>query len=248
MESELFGYEKGAFSGANLNGKSGLFEAADKGTIFLDEISELPLNMQVKLLHVIQDKEFTKIGGTTPIHVDVKIIAATNKELKNLVAQHKFREDLFYRLNIVPMVIPPLRQRHADIAPLVQKFTNQFNRQYNLNVQFSTSAIHKLISYSWPGNVRELKNMVERMVIFSASQIISGEDIHFDRSEENKTPVMIEGVDMRKALANYERQFILQAYEQGGSVSAGAALLNMKRSTFAAKLKKINAALKKTVT
>jgi PAS domain S-box-containing protein len=245
MESELFGYEKGAFSGANPGGKSGLFEVADKGTIFLDEISEQPLNMQVKLLQVIQDKKFTKVGGTIPTCVDVKIVAATNKDLKVLVAQYKFREDLFYRLNVVPLLIPPLRQRHADIAPLVQKFTDQFNEHYHLKVKFSTSAIYKLISYSWPGNVRELKNLIERTIIFSASQIITAEDIHFDHSEENKSSGLSKGFDMNSAMSGYEKQFILRAYEQGGSVSAGAGLLNMKRSTFAAKLKKINDALKK---
>lgn len=244
IESELFGYEKGAFSGAHPGGKSGLFEVANKGTIYLDEIAEMPLDMQVKLLRVIQEKEFTKVGGVKPVAVDVKIIAATNRNLKEMVAKQEFREDLYYRLSIVPLVIPPLRERRADIVPLVHAFIEKYNAHYGLNLRFSTGALQKLAAHTWRGNVRELRNAIEKFMILSNSPIITAEDIIFENGPESRNLALGRENDLRSMLEQYESQFILKAYQQGGSVSAGAALLNMKRSTFAAKLKKINDAAK----
>ncbi|RKQ15963.1 sigma-54 interaction domain-containing protein [Ureibacillus endophyticus] len=162
LESELFGYEKGAFTGANKDGKAGYFEFADKGTIFLDEIGELPKNLQVKLLRVIQDQTVTRVGGLKEKQIDVRIIAATNRDLEMMVKQGDFREDLFYRLNVVPIVIPPLRKRREDIPFLISYYLEQFNSKYSKNINLDTETLEKLYKYNWPGNIRELSNVIER--------------------------------------------------------------------------------------
>jgi PAS domain S-box-containing protein len=167
LEAELFGYESGAFTGADRKGKAGLFEQADGGTIFLDEITEIPLHLQSKLLGVIQDKAFHKIGGRGDQSVDVRIIAATNRDLAAQVALGRFREDLYYRLNVVPVQIPPLRERREDIPLLVRYFTDHYNRRYNSYKRFSESLIEKMASLPWKGNIRELENVVERMIVTS---------------------------------------------------------------------------------
>src|SRR6056297_3713166 len=166
LESELFGYEGGAFTGAKKDGKKGLFEEANNGTIFLDEISEISMNTQVKLLRVLQEKEITGVGGLKPVHVNVRVVAATNVNLLNLVKQGKFREDLYYRLNVFPIYIPPLRERLEDIEILVKKFINKFNMEYGRNVtNISKDALNILTKYNWPGNVRELENIIGRAMI-----------------------------------------------------------------------------------
>jgi len=175
LESELFGYECGAFTGANKEGKAGYFEIADKGTIFLDEIGELPKKLQVKLLAVIQDQKITRIGGVKEKDIDVRIIAATNRDLEGMVRQGNFREDLFYRLNVVPITIPPLRERKEDIPFLVAHYTDLYNKKYNMEVKFSREAIEALYKYDWPGNVRELANLVERIVVTSQESLIKPE-------------------------------------------------------------------------
>ncbi|MDL2313765.1 sigma 54-interacting transcriptional regulator [Desulfovibrio sp. OttesenSCG-928-C14] len=238
MESEFFGYEKGAFSGARSTGKTGLFEVADKGTIFLDEIGEMPLDMQVKLLRVIQEKEFTRVGGVTPKLVDVRIIAASNRDLREMVERNEFRRDLYYRLNIVPLQLPPLRQRPGDIIPLARHFIREFNEQYGLDITFSSAALQRLAAHSWPGNVRELKNTLERVMIMSNTPIVTAEDFHFDQQEEGPAIKLKKGLDLKSLVDEYEARYILQAYERGGSVSAGAELVGLRRSTFAAKLQK----------
>lgn len=172
IESELFGYEKGAFTGADKNGKIGLFEAANHGTIFLDEVGELPLRMQVKLLRVLQEKEIERIGSSKPVKVDVRIIAATNRNLEEMVAQKLFREDLYYRLMVFPITIPPLRQRTEDILPLADFFLRELNGKYGLKKQFCEDACDMMKTYHWPGNIRELRNIVERAVIISTDQVI----------------------------------------------------------------------------
>ncbi|MDE7004364.1 MAG: sigma 54-interacting transcriptional regulator, partial [Oscillospiraceae bacterium] len=171
IESELFGYEKGAFTGAARD-KMGLFELADKGTLFLDEIGDLPLDMQVKLLRVLQERCIKRVGATRDIPVDVRFIAATNRDLEEMVRGKTFREDLFYRLNVVPLTIPPLRERREDIIPLADAFLEELNKKYGFKKQFSTSAFQAMEEYGWPGNVRELKNVVERMVILSLDDVI----------------------------------------------------------------------------
>ncbi len=177
LESEMFGYEAGAFTGANKQGKPGLFELANNGTLFLDEIGELSLDLQVKLLRVLQEQRIRRVGGTTDKLVDVRIIAATNRDLEDQVANGKFREDLFYRLNVVPIKIPPIRERKDDVPLLVNHFLKILNHKYGQNKSFSQGALDLLIEYSWPGNVRELTNLVERLVITVPSELIDIYDL-----------------------------------------------------------------------
>ncbi len=177
IESELFGYEEGAFTGARKEGKVGLIQLANGGTLFLDEIGELPLNLQVKLLSVIQDKVFQKVGGTKNISIDTRIIAATNKDLYTMVEEGTFRRDLYYRLKVIPITIPPLRERKEDIVPLVNFFLKELNEYYNYDKVISSKAMKLLINYDWPGNVRELQNEVERLVVTSEFEIIGEEDV-----------------------------------------------------------------------
>jgi PAS domain S-box-containing protein len=179
IESELFGYSPGAFTGAKKEGKPGLFEMANTGTIFLDEIGDLPMNLQVKLLRVLQSLKVTRIGDHKTINLDVKIIAATNKNLKEMVANNEFREDLFYRLNVVPVQIPPLRDRKDDIPILAASFLHQFNEKYNKNKYFLPNFIDALENYQWPGNVRELKNLIERVVVLTESEGIDETELPY---------------------------------------------------------------------
>lgn len=240
IESELFGYEKGAFTGANRDGKLGLFEVADKGTIFLDEIGELPLDMQVKLLRVLQERTITRIGSTEAIPVDVRILAATNRDLEQMVRDKTFREDLYYRLNVVPITIPPLRERRDDIIPFIQSFLDELNKKYDLNKQFTPAALQAMLSYDWPGNVRELKNVVERMVIMSGGDQIRTEDLPFQTSwtPSALTPDLDQPVDLKALTEQFELQFINHAYEKYGNVRQAAASLNMDPSTYVRKRKK----------
>ena len=167
LESELFGYVGGAFSGANKNGAPGKFELANEGIIFLDEIAELPLNLQVKLLRILQEKEVTPLGSSKPIHIDVQIIAATNQSLEKMVREGRFREDLYYRLNVVPIEIPSLRERTEEIPYLIYHFVGKYNTLYHRNINILPDAIDLLCIYDWPGNVRQLENTIERIVVTS---------------------------------------------------------------------------------
>ncbi|HOP85650.1 MAG TPA: sigma 54-interacting transcriptional regulator [Syntrophorhabdaceae bacterium] len=176
LEAELFGYEKGAFTGAYMT-KLGRFELANKGTIFLDEIGDVSLPIQAKLLRVIQEQTFERLGGTKSIKVDVRIIAATNRDLEQMVKDGGFREDLYWRLNVVPVYLPPLRDRDEDIPPLIDHFLNKFNREYNKNIGINNEAMALLMRYPWPGNVRELENTIERLVVLSEDGIINVDDI-----------------------------------------------------------------------
>lgn len=240
IESELFGYEKGAFTGANRNGKMGLFELADKGTIFLDEVGELPLSMQVKLLRAIQEREIERIGGTKPIPIDVRIIAATNRNLEEMMKEGTFREDLYYRLMVFPIQIPPLRQRKDDIAPLAEFFLSQFNKKYNFHKKFSESSLCVLNEYAWPGNIRELKNIVERAIIISSSDVIDpdvlpiGETRQMKAAKTSRKPV----TDLQKELQEIEAGYMEEAYEKYGNVRDAAKSLGMNASTFVRKRKK----------
>ncbi len=173
LESELFGYEDGAFTGARRNGKHGLLEVANKGTLFLDEIGDMPLVLQAKLLIFLQDRYFYRVGGIEKVKVDIRIIAATNADLEEKVKRKEFREDLYYRLNVIPIHIPPLRERLEDIIPMVNDFLSQFNKKYMKHKEFSFDALCLLATYTWPGNVRELKNCIERLVVLSKKQQIN---------------------------------------------------------------------------
>lgn len=175
MESEFFGYVRGAFTGANLQGKPGFFEIADKGTLFLDEIAELPLAMQSKLLRVLETGEIQRLGSTSIHHTNVRLIAATNRDLKAMVNQKLFRNDLYYRLNVIPINLPPLRERPEDIVVLAQNFLEELNRKYNLKKKFTKQTIQAFLDYTWPGNIRELRNVIERMVITSNSDSLDFE-------------------------------------------------------------------------
>lgn len=173
VESEFFGYEKGAFTGAKKEGKPGLFELANRGTLFLDEIGELPLEMQSKLLRVLETREFTRVGGTQPIKTQVRLISASNRNLRDMVKQKQFREDLYYRLNVVPIELPPLREHAEDIVPLAEHFLAELNRKYSLGRRFSEEVLAVFQQYEWPGNIRELRNVVERLVITSNNDILA---------------------------------------------------------------------------
>jgi len=176
LESEFFGYVRGAFTGANSQGKPGLFEIADKGTLFLDEIAELPLTMQSKLLRVLESGEIQRLGDTIIFQADVRFIAATNRDLKAMISQKLFRSDLYYRLNVIPINLPPLKDRPEDILAFAHKFLEELNRRYALRKRFSTQATQLLFNYNWPGNVRELRNVIERLVITSSGDLLNFEE------------------------------------------------------------------------
>lgn len=177
IESELFGYEEGSFTGAKREGKIGLIELSQGGTLFLDEIGELPLNLQVKLLAVIQEKKLQRVGGNKFIDIDTRIIAATNRDLSKMVDDNKFRMDLYYRLKVVYIKIPPLRERREDILPLINLFLDRLNKKYNFKKTISSKAIRILLNYAWPGNVREIENEIERLIVTTSSDIIKDEDV-----------------------------------------------------------------------
>ncbi len=228
MESELFGYEKGAFTGADRNGKMGLFEVADTGTIFLDEVGELPLDMQVKLLRVLQEQEFERIGGRKPVKADVRVLAATNRNLEEMVRQKAFREDLYYRLMIFPIHIPPLRERPADIIPLASLFLSQLNKKYNFKKYFSLISITMMKDYNWPGNIRELRNIVERAAIISSGDEITPDALSlYPVVERPKAAPWVPAHtgSLKSAIEALELEYINHAYETFGNVRDAAASL-----------------------
>ncbi|WP_425757313.1 sigma 54-interacting transcriptional regulator [Ihubacter sp. rT4E-8] len=232
FESELFGYVGGAFTGAKSEGKIGFFEAADKGTIFLDEIGEIPLDIQVKLLHVLQNKTIYRVGSSKPIKVDVRVIAATNRNLEEEVAQGRFRQDLFYRINVFPIEIPPLRERKADLYLLINQLLGQVCEMYDLEQkQFSGEALQKLVSYNWPGNVRELENAIERAITLCESNIIYSEHL---RIGKGNIPVT-----MKEMLAKEEARILeMTLLKYNGDKQAAMEELDMSRTVFYDKLKK----------
>ncbi|MDR5658443.1 sigma 54-interacting transcriptional regulator [Serpentinicella sp. ANB-PHB4] len=241
IESELFGYEKGAFTGAKKEGKPGLFEIAEGGTIFLDEIGELPLELQVKLLRALQENEIVRVGSVKPIKIDVRILAATNRDLEYMVKNKLFREDLYYRLNVVPFSIPPLRERKKDIVPLIYFFTNKINNKYNLNKKFSAEAYHCFIKYDWPGNVRELKNIVERTIVVSPNSEIGLEDLPKQLYQKHNSISINIDEDLqplKTVVENIEKKLVDKAYEKFGNVRAAAKALEIDPSTFVRKRRK----------
>ena len=239
IESELFGYVAGAFTGSRSGGKKGLFEAAQNGTIFLDEISELPLNLQVKLLQVIQERQITPVGSTEAIPVDVRIISATNKDLESLVKEGKFREDLYYRLNVVPIKVPPLRERHEDILPLIQLNLARCNRNLNENKTISSDALSILIKYPWPGNIRELQNIVERLIITTSNDVISADDIFgFIKHDASKNTTISVDLSLAAAMEKAEKEILEQAVDNYKSTRAIARVLQVSQPTIVRKLNK----------
>jgi len=231
IESELFGYESGSFTGADRKGKPGLFEMAEGGTVFLDEISELPLHLQSKLLGVIQDHEFFRVGGRQVQRVDVRIIAATNKDIARLVAEGNFREDLYYRLNVIPISIPPLRERREDIPALISYFADKYNRKYNSYKKFSEKLINQMIGMAWKGNIRELENSVERYIVTSPTENIVSEQGSFDTDS-----FLSEGLSLKQILRNHEQEILLKAYRQHGTTRRIAAALGISQASAARKL------------
>ncbi|WP_051331043.1 sigma-54 interaction domain-containing protein [Aneurinibacillus terranovensis] len=246
IESELFGYEKGAFTGASPKGKIGLIEAAHKGTLFLDEIGDLPLTLQVKLLRVLQEREMTRVGGTVPFPVDIRIIAATNKDLAQEIELGKFREDLYYRLNIIPLTIPPLRERKEDIIPLVYHFQNIFNRHYHRNKHLSTHTVDRLVQAPWKGNIRELKNTIERLIVLTEKDIIEPKDLplYLNESYSNNFEDAIEVKEilpLKKAKMILEKKLMEIAVKKYPTMTEIAKILEVNQSTISRIFNKIDA-------
>jgi DNA-binding NtrC family response regulator len=247
LESELFGHEKGAFTNA-IRTRIGRFELAHGGTIFLDEIGDMDPVLQSKLLRVLQDRAFERIGGTRTIHVDIRVITATHRNLKKAVENGQFREDLYYRLNVIPIEIPPLREHKSDIPLLVHHFIDQFNKSKKRNIQgLEEEALKKLKDYEWPGNIRELENMIERIAILTNSEVITLSDlperIQKIPPQDQAVPLDIpeEGIFLDTAVNEFERKLILQALIKTGWVKNKAAqLLNLNRTTLIEKIKRQN--------
>ncbi|OGR03686.1 MAG: hypothetical protein A2284_14125 [Deltaproteobacteria bacterium RIFOXYA12_FULL_61_11] len=246
LESELFGHVKGAFTGA-LYAREGRFLQADKGTLFLDEIAEMSLPMQVKLLRVLQERCFEPVGGSTTVSVDVRVIAATNRDLEQMVAEGRFRKDLFYRLNVVPLSLPRLAERRSDIPCLAEHFLQRFSSKNHLPIPgFSKAAIEVLIAYPWPGNVRELENLVERVTVFKGEGLIELEDLPdsirfpgIKAGSGGTLELTKEGLDLNATLERLENDLILQALAMtGGNKQQAANLLGLNRTTLVEKLKK----------
>jgi PAS domain S-box-containing protein/TyrR family helix-turn-helix protein len=242
IESELFGYEKGAFTGAKPEGKMGLLELANRGTLFLDEIGEVPLSFQSKLLRFLEDHEITRVGGTESRKTDVRIIAATNKEIDGMVSSKHFREDLYYRINVIPINIPPLSERKEDILPLTMHFLDQFNRSYGKKKEISPEVIEALLQYDFPGNIRELSNLIERFVVLSRIDQIGLQDLpHFLKKEAlriNSLPFPSEETPLKDALKNLECLILKDALKKYGSQRKVAKALKVDHTTISRKIRK----------
>ena len=241
LESELFGYEKGAFTGANKEGKKGLAEMADEGTLFLDEIGEFPLDLQPKLLRLLQDQTFLPVGGVQEKKVDIRIIAATNQNLEDMVKNRTFREDLFYRLNVVPIKLPPLRERSGDLVKFIDYYLNIYNKKYGFKRKISKEGLAVLCKYNWPGNVRELTNIIERLVVITPNLEISLNDI---LSVIPDIVTSQSGIDMssgyKNALENFEKIYFESLIKNGNTISQLAKSINISESTLKRKLRKYN--------
>lgn len=259
--SELFGHEKGAFTGA-ISRKIGKFEVASKGSLFLDEISNLSIDMQAKLLRVLQEKEFERIGGNQIIKVNTRIVAASNRDLRELVAENKFREDLYYRLNVVPVYLPPLRERKEDAPLFIDHFLNKFNTEYGRDVNIELKARLFLVEYSWPGNVRQLENVIKRLVLLSTNKLVTVDDISSVLEYENYGTVaeivsaFPEKTQMRvsrskditvKSIEDMEKDYLERTLQHFNyNISNTARALKISRKTMHNKLKKYNIIIKKT--
>ena len=251
IESELFGHEKGSFTGA-LTKRRGKFDLANEGTIFLDEIADMSLKTQAKILRILQEQKFERVGGTEMIFVDVRVIAATNRDLKGEIQKGQFREDLYYRLNVIPIAVPPLRERKTDIPTLVEHFIREFCLENNKEVKkISPEAMDLLVSYSWPGNVRELKNVVERIVIMTRGPMIEVKDVPDPVREQPKAAPEFSFFEfslLKDARREFERKFIMKKLtENDENISKTAELIGIERSNLHRKIKSYGIEMKKGV-
>lgn len=242
MESEMFGYEAGSFTGGSAKGKKGLLEHADHGTVLLDEVGDMPLDLQAKMLRVLQEKEIQKIGRNEPIKIDIRFIAATNQDLKKMVEEGKFRRDLYYRLNVVSITVPPLRQRKEDIPILANYFVDRYNRKYRLNRKISKEAVACMVNMPFYGNIRELENLVERLVLFAKDNEITLKDIEMlgidtiDGVKGNMADV--ESMGLKLAMEEYEKEILASCIKKYGSARKAAEVLKIDHSTVSKKIKK----------
>lgn len=241
LESELFGYEEGAFTGARRKGKTGLVEEADGGTLFLDEIGELPINLQTKLLRLVQEKTFIPVGGVKSKSVDIRLIAATNKDLKEMVSQKTFRQDLYYRLNVIPVRLPPLRERKEDIFEFVNFFLESFNKKHGYRKQIAPEAIAALCSYQWPGNVRELSNIMERLIIVTSKGTIEREDILRAMPEYEELSlgkIIGPNTSYEEAKMQFETEYFKYVLREGKTLKTTAEAIGISESTLKRKLRR----------
>ncbi|ATW28137.1 sigma-54 interaction domain-containing protein [Candidatus Formimonas warabiya] len=241
LESELFGYESGAFTGASKGGKLGKIELAQQGTLFLDEIGEMPLLLQVKLLEFLQDREIIRVGGTKKIKVDTRVITATNRNLEQMVREGRFRQDLFYRLNVFPILVPPLRERREDIPALAEYFLERFNNKYQMHKRFVPEVIKAFSEYNWPGNVRELEHVVERATLVNYADTIGYENVcdNFNAGSVNESRVICTNLmPLKEAKKELETQLVQRAYEIYHSTYKAAKILQVDQSTIVRLLKK----------
>lgn len=275
IESELFGHEKGAFTGA-ITSRSGRFEMAEGGTLFLDEIGDLPLNMQVKLLRVLQERTFERVGGTKTFTADVRVIAATHRNLEDMIEKGEFREDLFYRLNVFPIEMPALRERHEDIPLLLNELVSRLENEKRGSIRFNSAAIMSLVQHDWPGNVREMANLVERLVIMHPYGVIGVQELpmkyrHVDEMDEDLLPksvvenmeeahpaavlsdhnaalLPVNGLDLKEYLTDLEKSLIQQALDDAqGVVARAAEKLHIRRTTLVEKMRKYDISRRETV-
>lgn len=241
LESELFGYERGAFSGANVKGKPGLFELANEGTLLLDEIGDMPMDLQVKLLRAIQTQEITRIGGTQPIKLDIRFLALTNSNLKEKIKEGTFRQDLYYRLNVIPIYVPPLRERLQDLDELCRFFIQKFTDKYNCFFELTHRQLDYLSHYDWPGNIRELENIIEYLVLCSSGigqvddSVLTG---LLNISRPGEEPM--EDMDFTSAVARFEKQLLEKTLENSHSLRDAGQKLNINASTISRKIKQYN--------
>lgn len=232
VESELFGYKRGAFTGADPKGRIGLLEMANEGTIFLDEIGELPVQIQPKLLRFLENGEVRAVGSSRSVKVDVRVIAATNRDLKDMMLKRQFREDLFYRLNVLPVSLPPLRERRQDIIPLAEHFLRQLNKKYDYNLQLSKESRERLYNRDWSGNIRELRNVVEQLFFTSGNRKIESTPVEKTDVTGASVPDTAQVLPLKEATRNFERQYIESVIDQcGGNATAAAQLLGVHRTT-----------------
>jgi len=239
LESELFGYEAGAFTGAKASGKAGLFELANTGIIMLDEIGDLPLALQAKLLRVLQQHELMRVGGNRPIDLDIRVIAATNKDLREEITAGRFRRDLYYRLDVVPIELKPLRERLEDVGLLADTFCRRFCRKYNKNITLSPDGITELQHYDWPGNIRELENMLERIVVTSPSDIVIDRSIAYAALHQGKIlpEKLAVGGTLKEQVSFFEKELICGVIKREGSIRKAAKALGVDHSTLVKKMR-----------
>ena len=239
LESELFGYEEGAFTGARRSGKAGMFELADTGMILLDEIGDMPLTLQTKLLRVLQQRELIRVGGSRPVKLDLRVVAATNKNLREEVRQGRFREDLYYRLNVVPIELKPLRERQTDIPLLAERFCRDFCKKYGRDMRITPDGLQLLTEYPWPGNIRELENLIERLIVTNGEggAVTRGHVLAALSSSGSFHGSSAAAGTLKQQVSAYEREIVLQAVKREGSIRRAAKALGVNHSTLVKKLR-----------